>query len=274
MSRGPSDTAPEIERLMAECYRRMPPERKFALLEDANRTARLLHAAGFRARNPGASGAQVWADWLRMTLGQELASRVLEVVPVSQLSTESVRTTREVMGALGRLGIGCVLGGSFASTVHGYPRSTQDADVMAEPFPGREEEFVAALGPVYYANPDTIRAAVRDRGGFNVIHTTTGFKVDVFIEKQRPFDRSVLDRRRPHAFTPDPADVLDVVSPEDSVLLKLEWYRLGGEISDRQWGDVLGVMKTQAGRLDDTYLDKWAADIGVKDLLDRARAEV
>ena len=66
----------------------------------------------------------------------------------------------------------------------------------------------------------------------------------------------------------------DVITPEDTILLKLEWYRIGGEISDRQWSDILGVMQTQAGRLDDAYLDHWAADIGVKDLLDRIRAEV
>jgi hypothetical protein len=209
-----------------------------------------------------------------MTLGETLAARVLEVVPMSQIPTESVRTTREVMEAFRQLGVGCVLGGSFASTVHGYPRSTQDADVMAEPFPGREGEFVRLLGPVFYANPETIRVAVRDRGGFNVIHTTTGFKVDVFIEKRRPFDRSVLDRRTPHGFTTDPADVLDIVTAEDSILLKLEWYRIGGEISDRQWNDILGVIRTQRDRLDAAYLDHWAAEIGVKDLLDRARQQV
>jgi hypothetical protein len=178
------------------------------------------------------------------------------------------------MEALRQLGVRCVLGGSFASTVHGYPRSTQDADVMAEPFPGREDEFVRLLGPVYFANVDTIRSAVRDRGSFNVIHTPTAFKVDVFIEKPRPFDRSVLDRRTPHSFSPDGGEVLDVVTAEDSILLKLEWYRIGGEISDRQWNDVLGVMRTQGDRLDNAYLDHWATDIGVKDLLDRARQQV
>jgi hypothetical protein len=195
-------------------------------------------------------------------------------MPMSQIPTESVRTTQEVMEVFRQLGVRCVLGGSFASTVHGYPRSTQDADLMAEPFPGREEEFVRLLGPVYYASPDTIRAAVRDRGGFNVVHTTTAFKIDVFIEKTRPFDRSVLDRRVPHTFTTDPKVVLDVVTPEDSVLLKLECYRIGGEISDRQWNDVLGVMRTQGDRLDAAYLDHWAAEIGVKDLLDRVRTQL
>lgn len=269
-----SDTTPEAERILAEIYRRMPVGRKLAILDDANRTCRALHAAGFRSRNPTAGGGEEWAEWLRVTLGDALAARVLEVVPVSQIPTESVRTTREVVDVFRQLGVACVLGGSFASTVHGYPRSTQDADLMAEPFPGKEEEFVRLLGPVFYANVDTIRAAVRDRGGFNVVHTTSAFKIDVFIEKQRSFDRSVLDRRAPHAFASDPATVLEVATPEDSILLKLEWYRIGGEVSDKQWTDILGVMKTQGDRLDAAYLDKWAAEIGVKDLLDRVRTQV
>jgi hypothetical protein len=259
---------------MCEAYRRMPAARKLALLDDANRTCRALHAVGFRSRSPTATERQVWADWLRVTLGDALAARVLEVVPMSQIPTESVRTTQEVMDVFRRLGVRCVLGGSFASTVHGYPRSTQDADLMAEPFPGREEEFVRLLGPVYYANADTIRSAVRDRGSFNVIHTTTGFKIDVFVEKHRAFDRSVLDRRVPYAFTTDPKVVLDVVTAEDSILLKLEWYRIGGERSDRQWNDILGVMRTQGDRLDAAYLDHWAAEIGVTDLLARVRTQV
>ena len=185
-----SDTAPNVERMMADMYRRMPMARKFALIEDASRTTRALHGSGFRLRNPGATAQNVWADWLQMTLGDSLAQRILEVVPMSLIPTESIRTTREVMDALRRVGARSVLGGSLASSAHGYPRSTQDADVLTEPFPGREQEFVKLLGPVYYANVDTIRTAIRERSSVNVIHTTTAFKVDLFIEKRRPFDRS------------------------------------------------------------------------------------
>jgi hypothetical protein len=66
---------------------------------------------------------------------------------------------------------------------------------------------------------------------------------------------------------------VEVVSPEDVILLKLEWFRLGGEMSDRQWGDILGVLRVQAGQLDADYLDHWAAELGVLDLLGKARDE-
>jgi hypothetical protein len=169
------------------------------------------------------------------------------------------------------LGIGFALGGSWASSLHGIPRDTRDADITAEPFPGREAEFAAAFGPDYYVSRDAIRDAIRGRSSFNVIHLTSGFKVDVFIRKDTPFGRSVLARRRPTVIPGDPPEPIDIVSPEDIILHKLDWFRIGGETSDRQWGDVFGVLRVQAGRLDDAYLDHWAAELGVADLLAKAR---
>jgi hypothetical protein len=164
------------------------------------------------------------------------------------------------------------LGGSWASSLLGHARTTFDADITAEPFAGREREFARAFGPDYYVSPDAIRDAIYGRSSFNIIHLTSGFKVDVFIRKDTPFGRSVLDRRQPAVIPGDPPLSIDVVSAEDVILLKLEWYRLGGETSDRQWGDVLGVLRVQAGRLDNGYLDRWAAELGVADLLATARA--
>ena len=161
---------------------------------------------------------------------------------------------------------------SGPSSLHGRPRCDWNADIVAEPFPGREAEFAAAFGPDYYVSAEAVREAVRRRSGFNIIHLPSGFKVDVFIRQDTPFARSVLDRRQPAVIPGDPPEPIDVVSPEDIILLKLEWYRLGGEASDRQWGDVLGVLRVQGGRLDAAYLDHWAAELGVADLLARARA--
>ena len=82
-----------------------------------------------------------------------------------------------------------------------------------------------------------------------------------------------LERRRRSVITTDPEQSIFVTSPEDVILSKLEWYRMGGEVSDRQWRDILGVLKTRAGELDLTYLHQWAKELKVNDLLERILKE-
>lgn len=186
---------------------------------------------------------------------------------------ENLRVVREVTTAFSTLGIPFAIGGSMASSLHGIPRFTQDADITVEPFPTREMDVAKSLGPDYYLSLDAMRQANRERSSFNVIHTSTGFKVDVFVRKDHPFAQEVMARRINRPLADHPNETVAVVSPEDIILLKLEWYRIGQEISDRQWGDVLGVLKVQEGRLDDAYMDRWAAELGIQDLLNRARRE-
>lgn len=99
------------------------------------------------------------------------------------------------------------------------------------------------------------------------------FKVDVFIQRPRPFLRAQFARAQRQSFTFDREVTATFASPEDTILAKLEWFRLGGEVSERQWRDILGVMKTRAGELDLAYLRQWADELQVADLLDRALQE-
>lgn len=99
------------------------------------------------------------------------------------------------------------------------------------------------------------------------------FKVDIFISKGRPFDRQQLSRRQSWAADPDSGRTIYVATPEDTVLTKLAWYRLGHEVSDRQWRDILGVLAVQEGRLDFAYMRQWAASLDVSDLLERVLSE-
>ncbi|NLY02450.1 MAG: hypothetical protein GXY83_40725 [Rhodopirellula sp.] len=176
-----------------------------------------------------------------------------------------------VAGALERLGIAYFVGGSVASTAHGYPRSTVDADLVADVQFGHVAALVAALEADYYIDAEMVREAIADRSCFNVIHLPTMFKVDVFVSKNRAFDREVFARKARRAVDPgEPESELFLASAEDIILAKLEWYRLGNEVSERQWRDVQGVVKMQWQRLDRAYLAKWAAALEVADLLERA----
>jgi hypothetical protein len=189
------------------------------------------------------------------------------------MQSESTRLTLLVAQTLEQLGIAYAVGGSLASSLHGVMRSTLDVDIVADMRFEHIQPLVAALSKEFYADDEMMRDAIEHHSSFNLIHYETAFKVDIFIRKLRAFDHMQLKRRRTSVIATDPEQSVYIVSPEDIVLAKLEWYRLGGEVSDRQWRDILGVLKTRAGELDLAYLRKWADELKISDLLERVLEE-
>jgi hypothetical protein len=187
--------------------------------------------------------------------------------------SDLVAALAPVVAALEGAGAAYRIGGSVASSALGVPRSTLDVDVVTDLGPEQVAGFASALEADYYVDADMIRDAIARRACFNLIHLATMLKIDVFIVGLRPFDRVAFARRvdRPLGEEPD-ARTFALRSPEDVILKKLEGYRIGGEVSERQWTDAVGVLKIQGGRLDLDYLRRWAADLGVADLLAKALA--
>jgi hypothetical protein len=182
-----------------------------------------------------------------------------------------------VAGAIARvldeLGVRYVVGGSVASSVYGIPRATQDVDLVADLAGKHVKPFVSALTAEFYVDEDMIRDALARGASFNVVHLATMFKADIFSFVREPWMEEEMARGRVETLPTDAGTMnIRFASPEDTLLHKLVWFRLGGEVSDRQWGDVLGIIKIQGDRLDAAYLAQWAVVLKVDDLLARAGA--
>jgi hypothetical protein len=175
-----------------------------------------------------------------------------------------------VTQVLDRLGIAYAIVGSLASSVHGIPRYTRDFDLIADLRPEHVGLLVSALESDFYIDSNAVKEAIQRRASFNVIHLESMFKVDIFARAGDPLSSAQMSR----SVSQDIAgEYLKVVSAEDVVVSKLRWFRDGGEVSERQWRDVLEVIAVQAERLDMAYMCEMALELRVADLLDKALAE-
>jgi hypothetical protein len=169
---------------------------------------------------------------------------------------------------LARAGVPHMVVGSFASSFHGIPRSSQDLDLVIDPEPASLRRFLDDLPPAeYYADADAALDALQRRGQFNVIDMATAWKADLIVRKARPFSVEEMRRRTE-------GDLLGarvfVASPEDTLISKLEWAKQGGG-SELQLRDASGIVQLRGGALDTRYIDHWVAELGLEDLWLRVR---
>ena len=189
------------------------------------------------------------------------------------MPTEPVYVTLLVVDILEQLNVPYLIGGSFASTSYGRVRTTQGVDIVAALEHQHITPLIAALGEAFYADEPAIRRAIEQRTSCNLIHQDTMFKVAIFIPKLRPFDRQQLARRVERVIDRETGRKVFFASVEDTILAKLEWYRLGGEMSERQWQDIQSILQLHHASLDIAYLTTAAASLRVSDLWQRALAE-
>jgi hypothetical protein len=177
----------------------------------------------------------------------------------------------EFASLLEQLRIEYALGGSVASSLLGEPRTTLDVDFAVRLDFAGLDGIIDALHAEFYIPLDAAKAALVDCSSFNLISHATGLKIDVFAVGDELLDRRQIDRRVRMQVRRSPRAEIWVTSAEDQVLRKLRWYQDGGEVSDRQWRDVVALVRTQRNHLDFADLEQAADQLQIRELLERAR---
>lgn len=186
------------------------------------------------------------------------------------LDAEPVLVTLRVAAELERLGVEYLVGGSIASSVHGRPRTTQDVDMVARLAGRHIPALVAALEQEFYIDAGMANDAITRRASFNIIHLATMLKVDIFVFNGDELSQAEMQRK---VAVPLRDAMVWFASPEDIVLQKLDWYRKGEGVSERQWRDTLGVIAVQGARFDLVYTRAWAEKLALTELFERALVE-
>lgn len=172
--------------------------------------------------------------------------------------------------ALEEAGVRFAIGGSWASTAFGEPRFTNNVDILADFNAETLEAFLLRVPDSFVVAPDEARIALRLGRPFNVIYIPAAFKFDLFPSAAFPLGSEELERAISLTNTELSIAAAPFVTPEDILLAKLHWYRAGGEVSEVQWRDIKGIVRTRGQNLDFEYLKRAAEKVSVADLLSKA----
>lgn len=170
---------------------------------------------------------------------------------------------------LHELHIPYLVSGGMAVFVWGRPRFTADIDIVVELTRAhlpKLQRALAALSLPGYVDREMMEEAWKRKGEFNFVDGTTGVKVDFWLLKDTPFDRSRLARAVEKEIL---GRTVRFTSPEDLILIKLQWYAITP--SSRQLEDVASILKVSRETLDHSYLDVWAKKLAVADFLNEAK---
>lgn len=266
------DTHPQVDQFQMLAFRRMPLWKKAHLINEATKALQQWALIGIRNQYPNATPAEVQFHLAVRWLGKETAHRLYRNSSLKIVDAESISLTLRVADILETLKVPYLVGGSVASSILGEPRATLDVDFVADLQPAQVQPLVEMMTVEFFIDEMMVREAIARKSSFNIIHLDTMQKVDIFVLSDEPLAQTEMQRRQQLIVTENPERLAWFASAEDIILQKLIWYRMSNGVSDRQWRDVLGVLKVQA-KLDYSYLSQWAESQGLVDLLVRAMRE-
>lgn len=260
------DTSIDADVLMFQLLQQLTPAQKIAKFSSFNRASRKLALSGIRYQFPDAPINIIKKELLKRRFGEHYFQLLhdQELKGEEIVIADPIELAKEVVKVLDRLEIVYAIGSSVASSLWGENRQTADLELIVDISLEQAEQLILEMETDFYISREAVREAVRHHSSFNAMSQKLIEKVDFFvINKNEPFFQSKLNRRRL-------VEGLYVYSPEDIVLQKLVWYRLSREESQKQWRDVLGVLKVQQNSLDMNYLQSWAESLKTTENLNKA----
>jgi hypothetical protein len=267
------DTTPEVERLQVARIRSFSPARKFASVRSWTYTLTSANVHAMHSGAPESNERDIAVRFVTREYGKALATdfqTAVEQRPEWTIQEHDLLVAMiPIIEVFESLGIRYYLSGSIACSVYGLPRGAQDIDVVADIQTEHVSALVKHLQGAYTINAQTLRDAIAQRNAFSLLHLSSLVKVDVMLPRGTPFDSLVSQRARQLSLI-EGYQPIWIASPEDVVLMRLEWYRDCGATADDQWNDMLGVLKVQAPTLDLTYLRHVAQTLNDSGLLEQA----
>jgi len=268
------DTTPEAEIIFYQMLRNLPVEGRLQQVLKLNKRVRAIFWENLGKKYPELNLRSRKQKLIEWELGETFPEidRFLETDFMLQ---EPIEIAAAIAQILEELEIPYFVGGGLASISLGERRTTDDADIAVLFTEGKVRQFIEAMQSDFYISEVAIEDALSDRTNtFNVIHFTSVIKADIYpIRPNDKFRKAAINRRikiHPDGF---PSLSFYICSAEDIVLQKLIWYCIARNQSEKQWRDILGVLKLQGDSLDFDYLNYWAAELNVKEECDRALTE-
>ena len=270
------DTAVDAEIYLFGLWKRLTLVQKADRLSSWTKGCLELCLIGLKQRYPSAKLSKLKYEFAKATLKSYFTDSIYQYISEynhTLMLTDPISLALDVAAILDRLDIPYLIGGSVASTLMGEMRATEDVDIVVELTIEKVVPLLQSLQPRFYVSEDAVQDAIRFKRSFNLIDNESLGKVDIFILKDNPFPQIEFQRRRSQLVRQNPDQMLVLPTPEDIILQKLVWYRMTKNESQRQWRDVLGVLKLQGDRLDFDYLQKWGVELSLSDLLETAYTE-
>ncbi|MBL1209727.1 hypothetical protein [Geminocystis sp. GBBB08] len=267
------DTCVEVDFLQCSMWRQMSLIKKAELTIGITQGCRELTLQGIKNKYPQSTSEEQRLLYKKIIVGDHINSVIInKKIEEDIMIGNPIELALLIAKILESLEIVYFVGGSIASSLWGESRATLDLDIVPDLTLEKIDNFIAKVEPLFYVNEEAVKQAIINKSCFNLIHFITSEKIDVFIPNQSSLIQTEIERRTLQQVEKN-GNCLYLATPEDIILQKLIWYRDGNRISERQWRDVLGVLKVQSTALDLDYLRSWAKIENISDLLNQALLE-